>query len=87
MSEQAVEFINNFKHFVFNPIIGFMFAVAAVVFIYGIAEFILGADNEDKKSAGKQHMIWGILGMFVMLSAYGIINLLSGFWWDVHYSL
>ena len=76
MNPKTELFINNVEQYILNPIIGLMFAVAVVVFIYGVVEFILGFDNEDRKTAGKKHMIWGVIGMFVMVSAFGIINLL-----------
>lgn len=83
MSAEAVKLINNIKHFIINPIIGFMFAVAVVMFLYGIVEYIYGADNEDKRGVGKRHMIHGIIGLFVMVGVYGILNLISGFWYDI----
>lgn len=76
MSSKTLAFINNVEQYILNPIIGLMFAVAVVVFIYGIVEFIYGSDNEDRKTAGKKHMIWGVIGMFIMVSAFGIINLI-----------
>ena len=83
MSNEAAKLISNIKVYILNPIIGFMFAVAVVMFIYGIVEYIWSADNEDKVAVGKKHMIWGIVGIFVMVGVYGILNLLSGFWQDV----
>ena len=53
------------------------------MFIYGIVEYIWSADNEEKVEVGKKHMIWGIVGIFVMLGVYGILNILSGFWWEI----
>ena len=83
MSNEAAKLISNIKVYILNPIIGFMFAVAVVMFIYGIVEYIWSADNEDKVAVGKKHMIWGIIGMFVMIGVYGILNILSGFWWEI----
>ena len=83
MSNEAAKLISNIKVYILNPIIGFMFAVAVVMFIYGIVEYIWSADNEDKVAVGKKHMIWGIIGIFVMIGVYGILNILSGFWWDI----
>ena len=80
---EATKLINNIKEYILNPIIGFMFAVAVVMFIYGIVEYIWSADNEDKVAVGKKHMIRGIIGMFVMIGVYGILNILSGFWYDI----
>ena len=83
MSNEAAKLISNIKVYILNPIIGFMFAVAVVMFIYGIVEYIWSADNEDKVAVGKKHMIYGIIGIFVMIGVYGILNLLSGFWYDI----
>ena len=83
MSDEVAKLISNIKGYILNPIIGFMFAVAVVMFIYGIVEYIWSADNEEKVEVGKKHMIWGIAGMFVMLGVYGILNILSGFWYDI----
>ena len=83
MSNEAAKLISNIKVYILNPIIGFMFAVAVVMFIYGIVEYIWSADNEDKVAVGKTHMIYGIIGIFVMIGVYGILNLLSGFWYDI----
>lgn len=83
MNNEATKFISNIKLMILNPIIGFMFAVATVMFIYGIVEYIWGAENKDKIEDGKRHMVWGVIGMFVMLVVYGILNVLSDFWWEV----
>ena len=83
MNDEAAKLIFNIKEYILNPIIGFMFAVAVVMFIYGIVEYIWSADNEEKVEVGKKHMIWGIVGIFVMLGVYGILNILSGFWWEI----
>jgi len=83
MSNEAAKLIFNIKAYILNPIIGFMFAVAVVMFIYGIVEYIWSADNEEKIAVGKKHMIYGIIGIFVMIGVYGILNILSGFWWEI----
>ena len=40
MSDEASKLISNIKVYILNPIIGFMFAIAVVMFIYGIVEYI-----------------------------------------------
>lgn len=72
-------FITKLNVNVFNPIIGLMVTIAIAYFIYGIIEFVMGADNEDKREQGKQHMIWGIVGLFIMISVFGLINILGNF--------
>ena len=62
---------------IINPIIEFAFLIAFVYFIYGVMEFIRGADNETKRTEGKQHMMWGIIGLVIMFGVFGIINILT----------
>ena len=61
---------------IIQPIIGFLFALALVMFLWGIVQFISNAENEEKLSEGKEHMLWGIVGMFIMVSVFGIMNLI-----------
>jgi hypothetical protein len=63
------------KH-ILNPIIGFMFVLALALFFYGLVRFILdaGAGNESAQTDGKRHMVWGVVGIFIMVSVYGILT-------------
>lgn len=61
---------------IINPLIEFAFIIALVVFLFGVMEFIRGAASEEKRSKGKQHMLWGLVGFIVMFGVFGIINLL-----------
>jgi len=63
-----------------SPIIALMFAVAMIFFIYGVVEFIGAADKEEARTKGKQHMVWGIIGIFIMVSVWGIMNILNNLW-------
>lgn len=61
-----------------NPALALIFSVGLLVFIYGLTEFIWGLSQEsDKRETGKQHMLWGLIGMFVMVSAISIIKILA----------
>jgi hypothetical protein len=60
-----------------NPFIKLMFAAALVLFLYGVFEFIQGAEGDDARTKGRSHMIYGLIGMFVMVSVFGIMRLLA----------
>ena len=62
---------------IFNPIVGVMFGLAFVVFLYGVLEFIQGGSNEKSVETGKRHMIYGILGLVIMVGVKGIIALIQ----------
>lgn len=59
---------------ILNPAIGFIFALALAYFLYGVVQFLLSKEKGEIPADGKRHMLWGLVGMFIMLSAYGIIN-------------
>ena len=69
--------IDSIQFLVINPLIGLLFALAFLMFLWGLAQFIINSDNEEGRTTGKTHMIWGIVGMFIMVGAYAIINILS----------
>lgn len=51
-----------------------MFALSFVYFSYGIIKF-LSADVTDKsREESKNSILWGIVGMIIMFSVYGIIH-------------
>lgn len=56
-----------------------VFALALLFFIWGLAQFIwaAGQGNEDKIKAGKQLMFWGVIALFVMVSIWGIVEVLG----------
>lgn len=58
-----------------NPIILVMFGFAVVVFLWGIFRFV---SSEEGREDGKRNMLWGLIGFFIMVSAYGIIAFIKG---------
>ena len=69
-------FIAKVDSMIINTIIEFLFALAVVYFLYGVFEFIANQENEEKKTTGKSHMIWGVIGIAIMMSVWVILNLL-----------
>jgi hypothetical protein len=47
--------------------------LTVLVFIWGLAKFILNAGDTKKREDGKKFIMWSIVGMFVMVSVWGII--------------
>ncbi len=62
---------------ILNPLIILMFALAVLYFLFGLSEFIRNQDNEDAQSAGKQHMFWGVIGVFLMMAVSGILAIIK----------
>lgn len=62
---------------IINPAIVLIFAVALITFLYGLLEFLQNAENPDKRSTGQSHMLWGVIGMFIMMSVFTIMRILQ----------
>ena len=70
-------FLRSIIGFIDTFLIPLVFAIAFLVFIWGIYQyFIAGGASEEKRDSGKQLILWGLIGFFVMFSVWGIINLL-----------
>jgi len=72
----AQTLMNSINRVIINPLITLLFALAVVYFIYGLARYLLSPDNEEIRKTSKSHMLWGIIGMFIMVSVFGILNLI-----------
>lgn len=69
--------VNPIVNNIVYPIIGLMFGVATLYFVYGILQIVLHGDDQAARDTGKSTMIYGTIGMFIMVSAWGIIYLVS----------
>jgi len=72
------EFLNNVNAVILNPIISLAFAVAVLIFFWGIFQFIASETSDKAREDGKKKIFWGIFGMFIMVSAHGLIRLILG---------
>ncbi len=59
-----------------QPLIKLMFIVAILIFVWGVVEMIMNASSEEARQKGTRHMMWGLIGLFVMFAVYGILNFL-----------
>jgi hypothetical protein len=70
------QFLNKVNDLILNPIIRLAFVIALLVFFWGIFEFIRSETADKGREQGKKKILYGLLGMFIMFSAYGIIRLI-----------
>ena len=67
--------VGKINQLIINPLITFLFALAVAYFLYGMLEFIMNQGNDEKKTTGKSHMLWGIVGITIMMGVWGILNM------------
>lgn len=51
-------------------------SIAVIFFIWGAFTFVTAGADEEKKSKSKSHMINSLIGIFLIISVWGIINLM-----------
>lgn len=76
MAAEVIKLLNKINQFILNPIIALAFAVALLVFFWGIFQFINSETSDKGREEGKQKLLYGLVGMFIMVSAYGLIRLI-----------
>ena len=73
---QVAEVVGRINQFIINPIIGLLFAVALIVFLWGVVQFIFRADSDVAREEGRRHMLWGVFGMFIMFAVFAIMRII-----------
>ena len=71
-------FVGRIDTYLINPLIGLLFALALAYFVWGLAIFILDPTDEESKKKGKSMIVWGIIGIFIMASVFGILSVVLG---------
>ena len=70
-------FVGKVNRLLVNPLIVLMFAAALAYFLYGVVEFLMNADQSEARETGRQHMLWGIVGMFIMIGVFAILHFIE----------
>lgn len=78
MGQAASNAIANFQTYILYPSMKIVFALGMMLFVYGLVEFLWDLDNPGAKESGKQHMVWGIVGVLIMVSVWSIIAIVLG---------
>lgn len=69
----------NINKYILNPIIALGFAVGLVLLLWGGLMSIVSQQNGDIENAKRyrRHLLWGLLGMFIMASVFGIMEIIT----------
>ncbi|OGG52001.1 hypothetical protein A3C18_04175 [Candidatus Kaiserbacteria bacterium RIFCSPHIGHO2_02_FULL_54_11b] len=69
--------MQRFEAYIIYPAILIVFALGFLLFVYGLVEFLWKLNEGGDNKEGKEHMLWGIVGMLIMVSVWGILELLD----------
>lgn len=70
----VVDFVARVNAAIINPILALLFTLGLLLFFWGGFIFIFNAGDEGKRAEGRQHMLWAIIGMVIMVSVFAILN-------------
>ena len=77
-NQPANAFIVKIADVIINPAIRGLFLLALLVFLWGVFQFIKNADNDTARQTGRSMILWGVIGMSIMVAAGGIIRIAMG---------
>ena len=60
-----------------NTIIPLLASVAFAASLYGIVRFIASAGSEEKRSEAKKYVLYGLVGMFIIVAFWGILTVVA----------
>ncbi len=58
-----------------NSVIPVLIAMGVLYFVWGVVSYVI-ADDEEAKSAGRNRIIYGIIGLAVIIGVWGLVNFL-----------
>jgi uncharacterized membrane protein YidH (DUF202 family) len=59
-----------------SRIIPFLIGIAVFIIILGIVGYVRDGSNEEKRAEGRMFVLWGVISVFLMLSIWGLVNIL-----------
>ena len=71
------ELVNLIIDTILKPFVTLVFGLAFAAFLWGMFKYIRSASEGDKEEA-KNTIIYGLIGLFVMVSVWGLVRILTG---------
>jgi uncharacterized membrane protein len=56
-----------------------LIGLAVVMFLYGLFVYVVNSGDESKRKEGVQYIIYGLVGLFVMIAMWALAGILSNF--------
>jgi hypothetical protein len=75
---EAQKWLSRINDAILFPLITLMLAVALLIFLYGAFEYVKGAANDGDRETGRRHLLYGTIGMLVMISALALLTIAAG---------
>ena len=60
-----------------NTVTYILVAAAVIFIVWNIVRYLIGGSDPAAKSAAGYNILWGIVGLFVIVSIWGLVNILT----------
>lgn len=57
-------------------VIPLIIGVAGLYFMVGVIKYVTAGEKAESREGARNMMIWGIIALFVMISVWGLVNIL-----------
>jgi uncharacterized membrane protein len=68
--------VGGLRDFIMN-IVPILTSLAILVFFWGVAEYVFASDDKQAIEDSKKRIIWGIVGLFTIVTIWGIVQFLG----------
>ena len=65
-----------------NGLLPVLIALAVIIFLWGVLKYIRASDNPEQRTEGRELMVYGIIAIFVMVSLWGLVNIIVDTFFD-----
>ncbi|MBI3888809.1 hypothetical protein HY311_03390 [Candidatus Nomurabacteria bacterium] len=65
-----------------NAVVPVLIALGVVYFVWGVITFVV-ANDEEAKTRGRDRIIYGIIGLAVIIGMWGLVNVLKNTFFNV----
>jgi len=55
-----------------------LISISVIVFIVGVIKYISNGDDSAKREEGRNFIMYGLIGLFVIVSVWGLVGVLQG---------
>ena len=60
-----------------NTFIYVLVALAVIFIVWNVVMYLIRGGDEEGRKAARNNVIWGIVGLFVIVSIWGLVNILT----------
>jgi hypothetical protein len=61
---------------ILGAILPFLIALGVLYFVWGVVQFVIASD-EEAKTTGRNRMIYGIIGLVVIVGMWGLVRIVT----------